>query len=199
MSRVRPNYNESINEIFMNEYSSSEKKGLENAMESDARKQSAKQAEEEQKQLNQDKTEEQGNTNVEMGSGEQVRVSSYAGPFIAAGFKDLMDFSLLTSIWGIGTLLTINVSTLIVFLLIFPKTKYKIGSNGRLLIIDACILMGLIPIEGFAFPLNLLPFTVGAVVMIYKFDKKFIASRNDGTLKSKKKELTSVIRKALKR
>lgn len=115
----------------------------------------------------------------EFGAGgmERVSIFSYSAPLIAALFKDILDFSFILALPGIGTIMGICFDILIFLLLIFPKQKYRLAMNMRLAIVDALILMGLVPLEGLAFPFNLLPFTMAAVCMIYTFDKKFVAAQ----------------------
>lgn len=127
---------------------------------------------------------------------ESVSIFSYSGALMVACFKDLMDFTIVLALPILGVLVSFCCTVLIFLLLFFPKRRYKIASNMRLAIIDACILLGLIPIEGIAFPFNLLPFTVAAVGMIYILDKKFVAARNAKRFdrKGMKKKLSSVIR-----
>ena len=128
-------------------------------------------------------------------SGESVKLSSYAGPLLVAIFKDILDFSVILAFPGVGTVISLCLDTLIFLLLIFPKRRYRLMTNMRLVVIDAFILLGLIPLEGIAFPFNILPFTVAAVGMIYRFDKKFVAARNANRSDQKKmkEKLTSLI------
>jgi hypothetical protein len=142
----------------------------------------------------------------EMGSGsgdmkrktESVKLSSYSAPLIVAVFKDLMDYTVVLALPGIGTVLSFCANTLILLLLFFPKRRYKIASNARIAIIDAFILIGLVPLEGLMFPFNLLPFTIAAVGMIYSVDKKFVAKRNAKTFDKKemKGKLSAALRQA---
>jgi hypothetical protein len=129
---------------------------------------------------------------------ERVSIFSYSGPLVVACFKDLLDFSVVLALPGIGTILSFCLNTLIFLLLIFPKRRYRLATNMRLALIDAFILMGLVPLEGIAFPFNLLPFTIAAVGMIYVFDKKFVEKRNAQRFdrKKMKENLTGVIRQA---
>lgn len=126
---------------------------------------------------------------------EQVRLSSYAAPLMVACFADILDYTIVLALPGIKTVLSFCLTTLIFLLLFFPKRRYKISSNARLAIIDAFILLGLIPLEGLLFPFNLLPFTVAAVGMIYMTDKKFVAARNAKKFdrKSMKTKLSAAI------
>lgn len=126
---------------------------------------------------------------------EQVRLSSYAAPLVVACFADVLDYTIILALPGIKTVLSFCLTTLIFLLLFFPKRRYKISSNARLAIIDAFILLGLIPLEGLLFPFNLLPFTVAAVGMIYTTDKKFVAARNAKKFdrKSMKSKLSATI------
>ena len=110
---------------------------------------------------------------------ERVRLSSYAPLLLVATFKDIMDYTMVLAIPGIGTLISICVTLLLFLLLFFPKKRYRIAGNMRLAIIDALILLGLIPVEGLTFPFNLLPFTILAVLAIHNFDKKFVRARNE--------------------
>ena len=132
------------------------------------------------------------------GRAERVSIFSYSAPLIVACFKDLLDFSIVLALPGIGTVISFCLNTLIFLLLIFPKRRYRLMTNMRLAIIDAFILLGLLPLEGIAFPFNVIPFTVAAVGMIYLFDKKFVAARNAKRFdrKKMKAELTNIIRKA---
>ena len=129
---------------------------------------------------------------------ESVKLSSYSALLMVACFKDLMDYTVVFALPGISTVVSFCANTLILLLLFFPKRRYKIASNARLAIIDAFILIGLVPLEGLMFPFNLLPFTIGAVGIIYMTDKKFVAKRNakkfdrDGM----KKSLSGVIGQA---
>lgn len=135
---------------------------------------------------------------VEMGRAERVSIFSYSAPLIVACFKDFLDFTVVLALPGIATVISMCADILILFLLFFPKHRYRLTTNARLIIIDAFILMGLIPLEGLAFPFNLLPFTVAAVGMIYTVDKKFVAARNSKRFDRKKMNanLTGVIRQA---
>ena len=132
------------------------------------------------------------------GRAERVSIFSYSAPLIVACFKDLLDFSIVLALPGIGTVISFCLNTLFFLLLIFPKRRYRLMTNMRLAIIDAFILLGLLPLEGIAFPFNVLPFTVAAVGMIYLFDKKFVAARNAKHFDRKKMraDLTNIIRKA---
>lgn len=129
---------------------------------------------------------------------EKVSIFSYSAPLIVACFKDLLDFTIVMALPVIAPVISLCANTLIVLLLFFPKHRYRIASNARLIIIDAFILLGLIPLEGIAFPFNLLPFTVAAVGMIYAVDKKFVAARNSKHFDKKrmKANLGNVIRQA---
>lgn len=109
---------------------------------------------------------------------ESVKLSSYSALLMVACFKDLMDYTVVFALPGISTVVSFCANTLILLLLFFPKRRYKIASNARLAIIDAFILIGLVPLEGLMFPFNLLPFTIAGVGMIYMTDKKFVAKRN---------------------
>lgn len=126
---------------------------------------------------------------------EEVTISSYAGPLVVACFKDLMDFTIFLALPGIGTVLGACCTFLIFLLLFFPKRRYKLAGNMRLAIIDAFILLGLVPLEGIMFPFNLLPFTIAAVGMIYTIDRKFVAKRNSKKFdrKAMKTKLSGVI------
>lgn len=139
-----------------------------------------------------------GTGELDAGGAERVSVFSYAGPFVVACFKDLLDFTVILALPGLGTIIGVCLDILIFLLLIFPKQRYRLMMNARLIIIDAFILMGLVPLEGLAFPLNLLPFTVAAVGMIYMFDKKFVAARNSKRFdrKEMKTNLSGVIRRS---
>lgn len=143
-------------------------------------------------------TEESVSGNLDVGHVERVSVFSYSAPLIVACFKDLIDFTIVLAFPGIAAVVSFCANTLILLFLFFPKRRYRIASNARLIIIDACILLGLIPLEGLAFPFNLLPFTVAGVGMIYMVDKKFVAARNAKRFDRKKMKanLSSVIRQA---
>lgn len=129
---------------------------------------------------------------------EEVKLSSYAGPLMVACFKDLLDFTVFLAFPGIGTVFGVCCTVLIFLLLFFPKRRYKLAGNIRLAIIDAFILLGLIPIEGVLFPFNLLPFTIAAVGMIYTVDRKFVAKRNSKKFdrKAMKSKLSGIIGQA---
>lgn len=135
---------------------------------------------------------------MDVGRAERVSIFSYSAPLIVACFKDFLDFTVVLALPGIATVISMCADILILFLLFFPKHRYRLTTNARLIIIDAFILMGLIPLEGLAFPFNLLPFTVAAVGMIYTVDKKFVAARNSKRFDRKKmrKNLSGVIRQA---
>ncbi|MGB2791114.1 MAG: hypothetical protein WBC29_01005 [Candidatus Moraniibacteriota bacterium] len=139
---------------------------------------------------------ESGSLDVERA--ERVSIFSYSAPLIVACFKDFLDFTVVLALPGIATVISMCADILILFLLFFPKHRYRLTTNARLIIIDTFILMGLIPLEGIAFPFNLLPFTVAAVGMIYTVDKKFVAARNSKRFDRKKMKanLTGVIRQA---
>lgn len=129
---------------------------------------------------------------------ETVSILSYSGALMVACFKDLMDFTIVLALPVIGTLVSFCCTILIFLLLFFPKRRYKIASNMRLAIIDAFILLGLIPLEGLLFPFNLLPFTIAAVGMIYMVDRKFVAKRNSKKFdrKAMKSKLSGIIGQA---
>lgn len=129
---------------------------------------------------------------------ERVSIFSYSAPLIVACFKDLLDFTIVLALPIVAPLVSFCIDSLIILLLFFPKHRYKIAANARLIIIDAFILLGLIPLEGLAFPFNLLPFTMAAVGMIYVVDKKFVAARNSKHFDKKriKANLSRVIRQA---
>ncbi|QQS15314.1 MAG: hypothetical protein IPK84_03015 [Candidatus Moraniibacteriota bacterium] len=129
---------------------------------------------------------------------ERVSIFSYSASLIVACFKDLLDFTIVMALPVIAPVISLCANALIVLLLFFPKHRYRIASNARLIIIDAFILLGLIPLEGLAFPFNLLPFTVAAVGMIYVVDKKFVAARNSKHFDKRrmKENLSRVIRQA---
>ncbi len=112
------------------------------------------------------------------GSIKKINILSYSAPLVVALLKDLLDFTMILALPGIGTILSICFIIAIFLLLFFPKRKYKIALNAHLALLDAFILMGLTPLEGLFFPFNLLPFTVGAVAMIYMADKKFVTKQN---------------------
>lgn len=129
---------------------------------------------------------------------ESVKLTSYSAVLVVACFKDLMDYTIVLALPGIGTILSGCCTVLIFLLLFFPKRRYKIASNARLAILDAFILIGLVPLEGLMFPFNLLPFTIAAVGMIYMTDKKFVAKRNSAKFdrKAMKQKLSGVIGQA---
>lgn len=140
---------------------------------------------------------DEGSGNLGMRN-DRVTIFSYAGPFLAALLKDLLDLSFVLAIPGIGTVISFAVSICIFLLLFFPKRRYRIASNARLTILDAFILMGFVVIEGLAFPFNLLPGSIGAVGMIYLFDKRFVEARSAGRRdrNALRRDMTSVIREA---
>ncbi len=129
---------------------------------------------------------------------ESVKLTSYSAVLVVACFKDLMDYTIVFALPGISTIVSLCANTLILLLLFFPKRRYKIASNARLAILDAFILIGLVPLEGLMFPFNLLPFTIAAVGMIYMTDKKFVAKRNSKKFdrKAMKQKLSGVIGQA---
>lgn len=129
---------------------------------------------------------------------EPVKLSSYSALFMVACFKDLMDYTVVFALPGISTVVSFCANTLILLLLFFPKRRYKITSNARLAIIDAFILIGLVPLEGLMFPFNLLPFTIAGVGMIYMTDKKFVAKRNAKKFDKKdmKGKMSAILRQA---
>lgn len=126
---------------------------------------------------------------------ESVKLTSYSAVLMVACFKDLMDYTIVFALPGISTVVSLCANTLILLLLFFPKRRYRIASNARLVIIDAFILLGLVPLEGLMFPFNLLPFTIAGVGMIYLTDKKFVAARNAKNFdrKAMKSRLSGVI------
>lgn len=151
----------------------------------------------EENELSEAENMESGEANLETKS-ETVKLSSYAGPLLVACFADLMDYTIVLALPGIKTVLSFCLTTLIFLLLFFPKRRYKISGNARLILIDAFILIGLIPLEGLMFPFNLLPFTIAAVGMIYSVDKKFVAKRNSKKFDKKalNENMSNIIRKA---
>ena len=131
-------------------------------------------------------------------SGESVKLSSYAGPFLVAVFKDVLDFTIVLAFPGPATVITFCVLALIALLLFFPKRHYKFAAKTGLIVRDFSIFSITFLIEGLSFPLNILPFTVAAVGMIYLSDKKFVAARNANRSDQKKmkEKLTNLIRQA---
>ncbi len=139
------------------------------------------------KSMRQDR-EESGSRDISIegnGHAEHVSIFSYSAMLVAACFKDILDFSFILAIPGIGTVITLCFDILIFFFLIFPKRRYRLMTNTKLVVMDTFILLGLIPIEGLAFPFNLFPFTIAAVYMIYLSDKKFVEARN--SIRAKRK------------
>ena len=129
---------------------------------------------------------------------ESVKFSSYAGLFLVAVFKDALDCTIVLAFPGLATVTALCSSILIALLLFFPKRRYKIVANPSLLVRDFSILLSVFLVEGFVFPLNILPCMILAPLGIYLSDKKFVAARNAKRFdrKKMKAELTNIIRKA---
>ncbi len=109
---------------------------------------------------------------------ESVKLSSYAGPFLVAIFKDTLDFTIVLALPGPATVLALCAEILIFLLLFFPKRRYKLATNTKLVGWDFSILSTIFGIEGLAFPLNILPFMTGGVAAIYLLDAAFVTARN---------------------
>lgn len=119
---------------------------------------------------------------------EQVSFFSFAPAFLTALLKDLLDFTFVTSILGIGTLLTGCFCILIaLFILFFPKQRYHTITNVSLAVKELSFILGITLFEGLAFPINLLPATTGVVYAIYRLEKAEIERQSS----SKKKGLAA--------
>lgn len=131
-------------------------------------------------------------------SSESVKFSSYAGLFLIAVFKDALDCTILLAFPGLATVTALCASMLIALLLFFPKRRYKIAAKPSLIVRDFSILLNVFLVEGFVFPLNILPFMILAPLGIYLLDKKFVAARNAKRFdrKNTKANLTNIIRQA---
>lgn len=110
---------------------------------------------------------------------ERVNFASFVPAFLTALLKDLLDFAFITSIFGIGTILTgCFVILIVLFILFFPKQRYHTIGNVSLALKEMSLLLGLAVFEGLAFPINLLPATAGIVYAIYRLEKKAVDERN---------------------
>lgn len=109
---------------------------------------------------------------------ERVSFMSFLPAFMTALFKDLLDFSLLTSIFGIGTILTACCYLLItLFIFFFPKRRYRTITNVSLGLQETLLIMGIGAFEGLAFPANLLPATTALVYGVYRLEKTAVEKR----------------------
>lgn len=102
----------------------------------------------------------------ESGTGEGVKLSSYAPMLLAAVFKDLLDLTFIGALPGIGTVITFCASILIFFLALLRgsfrgRMKYK---KGMVLIVGTAV-------EAFGFGLNFLPMETLTVLAMYSVDK----------------------------
>lgn len=97
---------------------------------------------------------------------QQVSFSSYFPPFMVALLKDILDFTLIGSLPGLGSVVTFCFSILIFFLMMMAgsKSKYSLSKKGVTLMIGTAA-------EGFLFGLNFLPIETITVLFIYKQDK----------------------------
>lgn len=110
---------------------------------------------------------------------EQVSFFSFAPAFLTAILKDFLDFTFVTSIFGIGTLLTGCFIILIaLFIFFFPKRRYHTTGNISLTIKEISLLLSITAFEGLAFPINLLPATAGMIYAIYRLEKAEVEKRN---------------------
>lgn len=110
---------------------------------------------------------------------EQVSFFSFAPAFLTALLKDFLDFAFITSMPGIGTLLTGCFIILIaLFIFFFPKRRYHTMGNTSLAIKEISLLLSIAAFEGLAFPINLLPATAGIVYAIYRLEKAEVEKRN---------------------
>jgi hypothetical protein len=106
-----------------------------------------------------------------------VSFSSYTPALIVALLKDTLDLILITSLPGIGTVLTFCFSILIFFLLMMAGS----GTSYSLARKDMILAMGTIA-EAVFFGLNLLPIETMTVLFIYHSDKK--ASKREARLQA---------------
>jgi Zn-dependent membrane protease YugP len=93
---------------------------------------------------------------------------TYIGAFLTALLKDLLDFTLIGSLPGIGTIITICFSLLILFFLVLAgasRKSYNLTKKGLLLLLGTGA-------EGLLFGLNFLPIETLTVYAIYRMDKK---------------------------
>jgi hypothetical protein len=106
---------------------------------------------------------------------QQVSFSSYFPPFLVALLKDILDFTLIGSLPGLGSVVTFCFSILIFLLMMMSgsKSKYSLTKKGITLMIGTVA-------EGFLFGLNFLPIETITVLFIYRQDKN--ASNSKSTL-----------------
>lgn len=106
-----------------------------------------------------------------------VSIFSYMPALFVAALKDVLDFMLIGSLPGLGSVITFCFSLFIFFLLLMAGSgqKYSLTKKGIVLLIGTAA-------EGFLFGLNFLPLEVITVVIIYMKDKQ--ASKSEVVLRA---------------
>jgi hypothetical protein len=112
---------------------------------------------------------------------EQVRrnkatLFSYAAPLAVALQKDLLDFAMIGSLPGIGSIITLCFSLLIFLLIHFSRSESRLMGSRFILRAGLTMIFGSI-VEGFAFGLNFLPIETMVVFLIYIMDKNMSDDR----------------------
>lgn len=89
---------------------------------------------------------------------------AYIPMFLVAGLKDLLDLTLIGSLYGIGTILSLCCAIAIALFSLFTGSSHRAAK--------AWLQIGGVTIEAFLFGLNFFPWGTAAVYAMYRMDKK---------------------------
>lgn len=96
---------------------------------------------------------------------EEVSIFQYIPAMALAALKDFLDFTIVLALPGVG--MAVDILFVPAILLILMIT----APQGATKPYRYMILLGMIPVEGLVFGLNLFPLMTGSVIWIYRWEK----------------------------